>query len=171
MNALLETKVFKDLEWMHDVANQMWSEAKLGHLLFLDPFRMLGTWHAWTLIMIKWLGLALRRLKPWLWLFGICLKWLGLTLGRHAACEFLAFDVAHVFMHLWWAQVLGLDSFKKQFWASFQVEFNHRLLGLSSLTTYKVQTIIIGSSVGLESSWFKQRPNKRVMKCNLHGPT
>ena len=25
----------------HDVANQMWSEAKLGHLLLLDPFRML----------------------------------------------------------------------------------------------------------------------------------
>ena len=25
----------------HDVANQMWSEAKLGHLLLLSPFRML----------------------------------------------------------------------------------------------------------------------------------
>ena len=42
----------------------MWSEAKLGHLLLLDPFRMLETWHAWTLIMIKWLGLALGRLEP-----------------------------------------------------------------------------------------------------------
>ena len=30
----------------HDVANQMWSEAKLGHLLFLGPFRMLKTWYA-----------------------------------------------------------------------------------------------------------------------------
>ena len=28
----------------HDVANQMWSEAKLGHLLLLGPFRMLKTW-------------------------------------------------------------------------------------------------------------------------------
>ena len=169
----------------------MWSEAKLGCLLLLGPLRMLKTWYAWTLIMMKWLGLALGRLEPWLWSFGICLKWLGActwkawtiwsigiclkwlgrTLGRHASCEFLAFDVAHVFMHLWWAQVLGLDSFKKQFWASFQVEFNHRLLGLSSFTTYKVQTIMMGSSVGLESSWFKQRPNKCVMKCNLHGPT
>ena len=61
----------------HDVANQMWSEAKLGHLLLLDPFRMLETWHAWTLIMIKWFRLALGRLEPWLWSFGICLKWLG----------------------------------------------------------------------------------------------
>ena len=61
----------------HDVANQMWSEAKLGHLLLLDPFRMLETWHAWILIMIKWFRLALGRLEPWLWSFGICLKWLG----------------------------------------------------------------------------------------------
>ena len=117
------------------------------------------------------LGLTLRRLEPWLWSFGICLKWLGLTLERHASYEFLAFDVAHVFMHLWWAQVLGLDSFKKQIGLPFQVEFNHRLLGLSSFTTYKVQTIMMGSSVGLESSWFKQRPNKCKMKCNLHGST
>ena len=50
--------------------------------------------------MIKWLGLALGRLKPRLWFFGIYLKWLGLTLGRHASCEFLAFDVAHVYTPL-----------------------------------------------------------------------
>ena len=30
----------------HDVANQMWSEAKLGHLLLLGPFRMLETRYA-----------------------------------------------------------------------------------------------------------------------------
>ena len=30
----------------HDVANQMWSEAKLDHLLLLGPFRMLEAW--WT---------------------------------------------------------------------------------------------------------------------------
>ena len=30
----------------HDVANQMWSKEKLGHLLLLDPFRMLEPWHA-----------------------------------------------------------------------------------------------------------------------------
>ena len=30
----------------HDVANQMWSEAKLGHLLLLGPFRMLKTRYA-----------------------------------------------------------------------------------------------------------------------------
>ena len=28
----------------HDIANLMWSEAKLGHLLLLGPLRILGTW-------------------------------------------------------------------------------------------------------------------------------
>ena len=49
----------------HDVANQMWSEAKLGHLFLLGPFRMLEAWCARTLIMMKWLGFALGRLKPY----------------------------------------------------------------------------------------------------------
>ena len=30
----------------HDVANQMWSEAKLGHLLLFGLFRMLETRYA-----------------------------------------------------------------------------------------------------------------------------
>ena len=100
----------------HDVANQMWSEAKLGHLLLLGPFRMLETGYAWTLIMMKWLGLALGRLEPWLWSFGICLKWLGLTLGRHASCELLVFDVDHAYtplmgssVGLWLIQETNLD--------------------------------------------------------------
>ena len=84
----------------HDVANQMWSEAKLGHLFLLGPFRMLEIGYAWTLIMMKWLGLVLGRLEPWLWSFGICLKWLGLTLGRHASCELLVFDVDHTYTPL-----------------------------------------------------------------------
>ena len=50
----------------HDIANLMWSEAKLGNLLLLGPFTMLETWYAWILIMMKWLGLALGRLQPWL---------------------------------------------------------------------------------------------------------
>ena len=69
----------KNFKLNHDVANQMWSEAKLGHLLLLSPFRMLKTGYAWTLIMMKWLGLAL---------------------GRHASCALLAFDVAHVYTPL-----------------------------------------------------------------------
>ena len=80
----------------HDVANQMWSEAKLGHLLLLGPFRMFETRYAWILILIKCLGLALGKLQPWLWPFGICLQWLDLTLGRHVSCELLALDVDHV---------------------------------------------------------------------------
>ena len=39
----IETWNFK---FNHDVANQMWSEAKLGHLLILGPFRMLKAWWA-----------------------------------------------------------------------------------------------------------------------------
>ena len=45
--------------------------------------------------------------------------------------------------------MLGLDSCKKQFYASYKVEFNHRPLGLSSFIAYKVQTIMMGISVGL----------------------
>ena len=47
------------------------------------------------------------------------------------------------------AQVLDLDSFKKQIGLSFQVEFNHKLLGLSSFTTYKVQTIMMAQALDL----------------------
>ena len=43
----------------------MWSEAKLGHLLLLGPFMMLEAWCAWTLIIMKWLGLSLGRLEPY----------------------------------------------------------------------------------------------------------
>ena len=166
----------------------MWSEAKLGCLLLLGPLRMLKIWYAWTLIMMKWLGLTLGRLEPWLWSFGICLKWLG-------ACTWKAWTLLMVFWYLlemawaytWKACILwvfglwccsclhaplmgssvGLRLIQETNWASFTL----RLLGLSSFTTYKVQTIMMGSSVGLESSWFKQRPNKCVMQCNLHGPT
>ena len=74
----------------HNVANQMWSEAKLDHLLLLGPFRMLKTRYAWTLIMIKCLGLALGRRETWLWYFGICLKLLDLTLH---ACILWAFGL------------------------------------------------------------------------------
>ena len=101
----------------HDVTNQMWSEAKLGLLLFLGPFRMLETRYAWTLIMMKWLGLALGRHEPWLWSFGICLKWLGLTLGRHASCELSAFDVDHAYTHLMGSSV-GLRIIQETNWAS-----------------------------------------------------
>ena len=49
----------------HDVANHMWSEAKLGHLLLLGPFRMLKTWWAWTLIMIFWYMLEMAWVCTW----------------------------------------------------------------------------------------------------------
>ena len=80
----------------HDVANQMRTKAKLGHLLLLDPFRMLETWWAWTSIMMKWLRLAL---------------------GRHASCELLAFDVDHANTPLMGLSV-GLRLIQETNWAS-----------------------------------------------------
>ena len=35
-----------NFEFNHDVANQMWSEAKLGCLLLLGLLRMFKTWYA-----------------------------------------------------------------------------------------------------------------------------
>ena len=147
-----------------------------------------GVRQSWAacLFLIHWGCLRLGMFETWLWwndwdlhLEGLNLDydfwvfaWNGLGLhleGMHLV-SFWPFMLI-MCIHLCWAQVLGLEWFKKQIGLPFQVEFNHRLFGLSSFTTYKVQTIIMGSSVGLESSWFKQRPNKCVMKCNLHGPT
>ena len=74
------------------------------------------------------------------------MKWLGLALERHAPCELLVFNIDHVYTPL----MLGSDSFEKQYGLPYQVEFNHRLLGLCLFIAYMVQTIMIGPSVGLE---------------------
>ena len=141
----------------------MWSEAKLGYLLLLGPFKMLETWYAWTLIMIKWLGLTLGRLEPWSWSFGICLN-LGLHLeGMHLVSFWPLTLIMHI--HLWWAQVLGLKWFKKQFWASipsrvqslaFGLEFIHSIQG-SKLKHWTwvimVQTTSIHMSNAMHFTW------------------
>ena len=147
-----------------------------------------GVRQSWTacFFLVHWGCLRLGMFEPWLWwndldlhLEGLNLDYdlwvfawnvLGLHLEGMHLVSFWPFMLI-MCIHLCWAQVLGLEWFKKQIGLPFQVEFNHRLLGLSSFTTYEVQTIIMGSSVGLESSWFKKRPNKCVTKCNLHGPT
>ena len=51
-----------NFKFNHDVANQMLSEAKLGHLLLLGPFK---AWCAWTLIMIFWY--LLEMAWPYTW--------------------------------------------------------------------------------------------------------
>ena len=56
----------------------------------------------------------------------------------------MAFDVDHAYTPLIGSNV-GLRLIQETNWASFTL----RLLGLSSFTTYKVQTIMMGSSVGL----------------------
>ena len=100
----------------HDVTNQMWSEIKLGHLLLLGPFRMLKAWCVWTLIMMKWLRLALGRLEPY---DHLVFAWNGLTLHLEGMCLMNFWPLMLIMhIHFQWAQVLGLEWFKKQFWAS-----------------------------------------------------
>ena len=65
----------------------------------------------------------------------------------HASCELLAFEVDHAYTSLMGSSV-GLK-LRNNFGLPYQVEFNHRLLGLSSFIAYMVKTIMIGSSVGL----------------------
>ena len=93
----------------HDVANQMWSEAKLGHLLLLGPFRMLETGYAWTLIMIFWYLLEMAWAYTWkaciLWAFGL---WCW-------SCVY-TFDGLKC-----WA----LANSRNKFGLPYQVEFNH----------------------------------------------
>ena len=101
--------------------------------------------------MIIWY--LLEMVWPYTW--KACILW---TFGPWCwSCEY-TFDGLK-----WWAKNDSRDNF----WFPYKVEYNHRPLGLSSFIAYKVQTIMMGSSVGLESSWFKQRPNKCIMKCNL----
>ena len=108
--------------------------------------------------------LRLGMLEPWSWWNGLGLHleglnldydllvfaWNDLTLhleGMHLVSFWPLMLIMHI--HIWWAQVLGLESFKKQIGLPFLVEFNLRLLGLSSFIAYKIQTIMMGSSVGL----------------------
>ena len=41
------------------------SNLNIGHLLLLGPFRMLKTWYAWTLIMMKWSLLEMAWACTW----------------------------------------------------------------------------------------------------------
>ena len=110
-------------------------------------------------ICLKWLGFALRKLEPWLWSFDISLKWLEPWLWSFGRLEPYTWKACILWAFgLWcWSCIYTFDGLK--WWAStnsrnkfglpYQVEFNHRPLGLSSFITYKVQTIIMGSSFGL----------------------
>ena len=86
-----------------------------------------GVRQSWaTCFFLVHLGcLRLGMLEPWLWWNG-----LGLHLeGMHLVSFWPLMLIMHI--HFWWAQALGLDSFKKQIGLPFLVEFNLRLLGLS----------------------------------------
>ena len=78
-----------------------------------DKMAWACTWKAWTLIMI----------------LGICLNDLGLHLeGMHLVSFWPLMLIMSI--HLWWAQVLGLDSFKKQFSVSIQSRVQSHAFGL-----------------------------------------
>ena len=106
----------------------MWSEAKLGHLLLLGPFRMLEAWCAWTLIKMKWLGLALGRLEPY---DHLVFAWNGLTLHLESMYLVNFWPLMLIMrIHLWWAQVVGLEWFKRQFLISIQSRVQSQAFGL-----------------------------------------
>ena len=104
-----------------------------------------GLRQSWaTCFLLIHLGcLRLSGLEPWLWGNGLTLHLEGMYLVNFWPLMLITR------IHIWWAQILGLKWFKKQFSILYQVEFNHRPLGLSSFIAYKVQTIMMGSSVGL----------------------
>ena len=61
----------------------------------------------------------------------------------------MAFEVDHAYT-LSMGTSGGLRMIQETiFWFPYQVEFNHKPLGLSSFIAYKVQTIMMGSSIGL----------------------
>ena len=128
----------------------MWSEAKLSHLLILGPFRKLEAWCAWTFIMMKWLGLALGRLEPY---DQLVFAWNGLTLHLEGMYHVNFWPLMLIMcIHLWWAQVLVLEWFKKQFSVSipskvqshaFRFEFIHNIQGSNNHNGLKRWTWVI----------------------------
>ena len=83
--------------------------------------------------LVHWGCLRLGMLEPWLWWNGLDLHLEGLNLdydlwvfawnglGLHLeGMHLMSFWPLKLIMriHLWWAQMLGLKWFKKQFWAS-----------------------------------------------------
>ena len=113
----------KNFKFNHDVTNQMWSEAKLGHLLLLGPF--LDAWGLACLnldydeMVFAWNGLGLHLEGLNLDYDLLVFAWNGLTIhleGMHLVSFWPLMLIMRI--HFRWAQVLGLDSFKKQFWAS-----------------------------------------------------
>ena len=135
----------KNFKLNHDVTNQMWSEAKLGRLLLLGPLRMLKTWWAWTLIMIFWYLLEMAWVCTWkawalimnfryllemAWTL-IMIFWKAWTLHLEGMYLVNFWPLMLIMrIHLWWAQVLGLEWFKKQFLVSIPSRIQSQAFGL-----------------------------------------
>ena len=115
------------------------------------------TWKAWTLIMIFWhllemaWGLHMEGLNL---AYGLLVfAWNGLALhleGMHLVSFWPLMLLMRI--HLWWAQVLGLEWFKKQVWASipsrvqsyaFGLEFIHSIQGSNNHDGLKRWTWVI----------------------------
>ena len=99
---------------------------------------------------MKWLGLALGRLEPY---DHLVFAWNGLTLHLEGMYLVNFWPLMLIVrMHLWWAQVLGLEWFKKQFSVSipsrvqlqaFGFEFIHNIQGSNNHDELKHWTWII----------------------------
>ena len=123
----------------------MWSEAKLGRLLLLGPLKMLKTWWAWTLIMIFWYLLEMAWVCTWkawalimnfryllemAWTL-IMIFWKAWTLHLEGMYLVNFWPLMLIMrIHLWWAQVLGLEWFKKQFLVSIPSRIQSQTFGL-----------------------------------------
>ena len=99
---------------------------------------------------MKWLGLALGRLEPY---DHLVFAWNGLTLHLEGMYLVNFWPLMLIVrMHLWWAQVLGLEWFKKQFSVSipsrvqsqaFGFEFIHNIQGSNNHDELKHWTWVI----------------------------
>ena len=128
-----------------------------------------GVRQSWAacFFLVHWGCLRLGMLEPWLWWNGLGLHleglnldydllvfaWNGLGLhleGMHLVSFWPLMLI--ICIHLWWAQVLGLEWFKKQFWVSipsrvqshaFGFEFIHNIQGSNNHNGLKHWTWVI----------------------------
>ena len=136
---MLQTKCEVRQSWAACFFLVHWGCLRLGGL---EPW-------LWSFgICLKLLRFALGKLEPWLWSFSICLKWLELWLWSFGRLEpWLWWNGLGLFLegmhlvsfwplmlimciHLWWAQVMGLEWLKKQFSVSIKSRVQSQAFGL-----------------------------------------
>ena len=125
-----------------------------------------GVRQSWAacFFLVHWGCLRLGMLEPWLWWNGLRLHledlnldydlwvfaWNGLGLhleGMHLMSFWPLMLIMCI--HLWWAQVVGLEWFKKQFSVSIQSRVQSQAFGLEFIHSIQGSNNYDGSSIGL----------------------